>query len=221
MSIRQNLVFLLILCMVGCASKTTKQPSTGNSDEVEVTDANEQPADFDWSFSDIHGRAHEPFTSDDTKGIVIVFVTTDCPIANYYQPTLSRLSDEFTARDVPFFLCHSDRNATLEEVTKHADEFKPTASVLLDSDQTIARHLDAKVTPEAFLIDRDGKTQYRGRINDLYADYGKRRSAPRTNDLRVAIESFLAGENIASPKTRAVGCYISYPKKEMNDHADN
>ena len=64
------------------------------------------------------------------------------------------------------------------------------------------------MTPEAFLIDVRGDVLYRGRINDLYADYGKRRAAPRTHDLRDAIAALLEGREVDVAKTKPVGCYI-------------
>ena len=168
----------------------------------------------DWKFEDVHAKQHDPFANKDTKAIVLIFVTTDCPIANYYQPTLSKLTEEYAEKDVRFFLLHSDRDTKLEAAIKHAKEFKTKAPVILDRKQTIARRVDARRTPEAFLINREGKTLYRGRINDLYADYGKRRRVARTNDLKDAVDAFLAGKKIENSVTKAIGCYIPYPKKK-------
>lgn len=179
--------------------------------DATVTAATDQA---DWKFSDIHGVAHEPFADENTKAIVVVFITTDCPIANYYQPTLSRMTDDYANQGVQFYLCHSDRDTKLEEALEHTADFKPRAHVLLDNEQAIARRLEAKVTPEAFLVTREGTVAYRGRINDLYADYGKRRNTPRTNDLRDAVDRLLAGKPIETAVTRAIGCYIPYPKED-------
>ena len=44
----------------------------------------------EWKFVDIMGREHLPLAVPETKAIVVVFITTDCPIANGYQPELSR-----------------------------------------------------------------------------------------------------------------------------------
>lgn len=167
-----------------------------------------------WRFWDVKAKLHEPFAKQDTKAIVLVFITTDCPIANYYQPTLRRMTAEFADSGVQFFLLHSDRDTKQKDAVEHAKDFEIKAPVVLDANQKIARRVAARVTPEAFLVDRDGKIRYRGRIDDLYADYGKRRRTPQSHDLKNAIESFLAGEKIEKPKTKAVGCYIPYPKKK-------
>ena len=227
---RSPIFVLIVGICIGCGSQSSvetvsdnstvatgaKEAALANSDAATII-IDDTPA---WKFRDLLGNDHDPFQADGAKAIVVVFVTTDCPIANYYQPTLSRMTDEYAPQGVPFFLCHSDPDIEQEAAIKHAEEFKTKATVILDGNQAIAKRLDAKVTPEAFLVDRVGKTLYRGRINDLYADYGKRRSAPRTNDLTDAIDALLAGEPIATAKTKAIGCYIPYPKPDKEKDTD-
>jgi hypothetical protein len=64
------------------------------------------------------------------------------------------------------------------------------------------------VTPEAVVFDRAWNITYRGRINDLYADFGKSRATPSKHDLQEAIEATLVGRPVAEPTTKAIGCYI-------------
>ena len=165
------------------------------------------------AFTDIQGRPHA-ILNPPAKGIsVVVFITTDCPVANSYQPTLSRLSKQFGDLGVSFFLVHPSNRVSTEAASKHANEFNIQLPIILDPEQIIARRLNAKVTPEAFVIDEDGKTVYRGRIDDLYAGFGKKRREPTRHDLRDAISQSLAGQPIASPRTDAIGCIITYAAK--------
>ena len=163
-----------------------------------------------WKFEDTQSKVHNPFDDEKTKAVVLVFVTTDCPIANYYQPTLTTLTKQFAKKGIPFFQLHADPEAKVDVLRKHADEYKIAAPVIHDRDQVFAKRVGARVTPEAFLISRKGEIVYRGRIDDLYADFGKRRRVPRNHDLRDAIEHFVDGKDIKKSKTRAVGCYIPY-----------
>ena len=165
-----------------------------------------------WAFQDVNGQIHEPFKEKRTKAVVVIFVTIDCPISNYYQPLLSRMTQEYLAKGVQFVLCYSAHDTAVEEVQKHAKDFKIEACVILDSEQQLAKLLKAEVTPEAFILDRNRQCVYRGRINDLYADFGKRRRIPRTHDLKDALDALLSGKKIARPKTKAIGCYIFYTK---------
>ena len=86
--------------------------------------------------------------------------------------------------------------------------------VLLDSNQQIGKAADAKVTPEAFVIDGTGTIRYRGLINNLYAGFGKKRPAPTKHHLRYAIEAVLTGNPVATKQTKPIGCFIYYESNE-------
>jgi hypothetical protein len=70
-----------------------------------------------------------------------------------------------------------------------------------------------KMAPEVAVLGPDGKVLYRGRIDDLYVTYGKRRPAPTQHDLRDALDALLAGKAIAAPTAKVIGCYLPEPKK--------
>ena len=46
------------------------------------------------SVTDIKGKTHSPFNDKSVKGVALIFITTDCPVANYFHRS-SRL-DHFT-----------------------------------------------------------------------------------------------------------------------------
>ena len=91
-------------------------------------------------------------------------------------------------------------------------EYALTAPALLDPAHVLVRLAGVRVTPEAavFLHDQaPARPGYRGRLNNLYSDFGRRRPAPTRHDLREAIESALAGRLAALQTTPAVGCEIA------------
>jgi hypothetical protein len=66
----------------------------------------------------------------------------------------------------------------------------------------------AKVTPEAHVYLPDGSRIYRGRIDNTYATYGKRRPEATSHELRDALQAAVAGRRPATAVTEAVGCQI-------------
>jgi hypothetical protein len=50
---------------------------------------------------------------------------------------------------------------------------------------------------------------YRGRIDDQYSSFGKRRPAPTARDLEDLLTAVVKGEQVKFKTTPAVGCYIS------------
>jgi len=167
-------------------------------------------ANAPWSLPDLAGQTHEPFDKPTTRAIALVFITPDCPIANYYQPTLRILGDEFAERGVPLFMIHSDPDVTADSAQRHVAKFKIAAPVILDRDQSIARRVDAKITPEAIIVDRDGETLYRGRIDNFYEAIGRKRRAATEHDFRDALAAVADGRPVANPVTKALGCHIPF-----------
>lgn len=139
---------------------------------------------------------------------VVIFITTDCPIANRSAPEIERIRKDFAKKGVKMTLVHVAPDLANEEAAKHASDFSLGATVVVDRTHRLVAALGAQVTPEAFVVDREGRIRYRGRINDQFADYGARRVEPTTNDLRDAIEAVLAGRMVETPETEPIGCFI-------------
>lgn len=156
------------------------------------------------------GKTHSFDSQVDQRALVFVFVTTDCPIANSYQPLLAKLQQEYKSKGFQFVMVHEGPGQTLEKLRTHAKEFGVDFPMVMDADHAIARKLDAKKTPEAVVVGHSGKVLYQGRIDDLHQGFGKKRTAVTREDLRIALNELDAGKSISVPKTEAVGCFISY-----------
>ena len=140
--------------------------------------------------------------------LVLVFVDPQCPIANAYAPELRRIQAEYEPRGVAFALVYADPDRHEPEVRAHAAAFGHTAPLVLDTEQSLAAHTGATMTPEACVL-AQGELVYRGRIDDRYFALGKQRAAPTTRDLRDALDAVLAGQTPARDWKPAIGCYIA------------
>lgn len=159
----------------------------------------------------IDGRVYDPLTSKDKQAVVVVFVSPDCPIANAYQPILQRMADKYADSKIDFFEVHGPSTTTVEEARKHVETFNLKIPVVVDPQQKLARRLKARTTPEAFLLDgKTGQVLYRGKIDNLYEGFGKKRSRVTEHYLRDAIEAVLHSQPIAVAQTESVGCLIEY-----------
>jgi peroxiredoxin len=197
-------VFLAILVLLapdrGQARATLAPPAIGA-----------KVADF--SLADVDGRVHSLYGFKDKKAIVIVFVGTQCPIANLYVPGLIDLHKKYGEKGVQFLAINSNDQDTLEAVVAHARERKVPFPVLKDVSHKAADALGARRTPEAFVLDAAHTIRYRGRIDDQY-NYTSRRPAPAKTELKDAIENLLAGKPVATPESEVQGCVIGRDKEE-------
>jgi peroxiredoxin len=132
------------------------------------------------------------------RAIVVVFRSTLCPYSNSYNDALKEMSEDYAPKRVLFLAVHSDRWETDADIRAHADKHGHTFPVIRDADGRLARLLNARRTPEVFLMDGDGKLRYHGRIA---AKIG-------TPDLHNALDALLAGRPIKPIETRAFGCSI-------------
>jgi len=170
-----------------------------------------------FALKDIHRRNVSVDQFKDKTALVVVFVGTECPLANLYMPTLVEMHTKYADRGVQFIAINSNAMDTFVEVSAHAQERDVPFPVLKDFDHSVADAFGAKRTPEAFLLDADRVIRYRGRIDDQYG-IGYQRAEPTTRELPDAIDALLAGKPIAKPETEAPGCIIArVTKPRMND----
>jgi len=139
---------------------------------------------------------------------VLLFVAVDCPIANSYAPEINRLHADYAERGVALCLIYPE--STLEDaaVEGHREKFSLVPEGRVDRKHREVRRAGATITPEAAVFDREGTLRYRGRIDDLYADYRKRRREPTERTLREVLDRLLAGEAFEFFETEALGCFI-------------
>ena len=115
----------------------------------------------------------------------------------------------YASQGLRCLLLYEDARITPAAVRTHLDAYRYAGvAAAVDGDRAIARAAGASVTPEAVVVDRAGTVRYRGRIDNLYVDLGRRRHAATVHDLRDAIDAVLADRPVATPRTEALGCYI-------------
>jgi peroxiredoxin len=139
-----------------------------------------------------------PASLADHKAVVVLFLSTVCPYANYFAGHIRDLADSYGPRGVLFIGVNSNNWESREEVAEHARERGFRFPMLKDEGHPIADRLGADRTPEAFLVDASGRLRYRGWV----------KSKQESPDLRKALESVLEGRPVRRPRTKAFGCAV-------------
>jgi hypothetical protein len=159
---------------------------------------------------DLDNRLVDPFQmAADTRAIVFLFISVDCPISNRYAPDIRRLSETFAPRGVVFRLVYPNPAESPDAIRGHLKDYRYPGSALRDPRQQLARFAAATITPEAAVYDRQGRRLYLGRIDDRYVALGLERPAPTRHDLEEALDATLAGKPVRQPTAPAVGCFIA------------
>lgn len=162
-------------------------------------------------FKDVDGNVHTPLAPK--KASLLLFLLPDCPVSYAYAPEIKRICADYEPKGVNVFVVHSDPDVTPEEAKKHAKDYHLPCPVLLDPQHLLVKSTGATMAPEAAMVGPDGKVLYLGRIDDLFADYGKRRPEPKQHDLRNALDAMLAGKPIPGPTAKPIGCHLPALRK--------
>ena len=164
------------------------------------------------TLEDASGLEHTPLQGEPGDVVVVVFSSTDCPIANAMAPDLERAHKEAAESGARFYLVHARRDLTPEPVRTHATKYALTMPVLVDRDHALVDALDASVTPEAVVLrftePDDYEVVYQGSVNNLYSSVGNRRKDISEYHLRDAIRATATGGTPDVKHRPPFGCYI-------------
>ena len=150
----------------------------------------------------------KPFSLADAEKansyVVLMFIATQCPYSNGYNDRMRDMAAAYAKMGIQFVGINSNNTESVEETAAHAKQHGFGFPVLKDPGNKVADLYDARRTPEIFVIGRDGKLLYHGRIDDNSNDASKVTSP----DLKNALDALLAGQAVAKAETKAFGCTI-------------
>lgn len=144
------------------------------------------------------------------KATVLVFLLTDCPIANRYAPELRRIEEKYSKLGVKFYRVYVYGDIEAEEIAEHTKDYGYKSASFHDKGLKLTKKFSARVTPEVAVMTAEGKIQYMGRVDDMYVEHGRLRETEFRQDLRIALDEVLAGKKVSIPRTTALGCFIEY-----------
>lgn len=160
----------------------------------------------------VDGAKHK-IPHPESPATVLLFLSSDCPIANKYAPEIRRIQAQFEKQGVKFLRVYGDGYHEAEDLHEHTKVYEYTMPAILDSEQMIVVRCGATVTPEAVVLDAEGTIAYRGRIDDRHVDFGRYRQHASEHNLIDALTAVLSGEAPDTPRTKAIGCFLTQLKK--------
>lgn len=155
----------------------------------------------DFQVVDLQGASHS-FASLKGDTTVVVFLATRCPVSNAYNQRMKALYKDFSPKGVKFLFVNANFNESAKEVADHAKEVGFTFPLYKDSGN-VAELFNAQVTPETYVIDKQGIIRYHGAIDDAQNEARIRKSS-----LRAALDEVIAGKPVTIAETKAFGCTV-------------
>lgn len=154
----------------------------------------------------LDGKLHRPLDAK-AKAVVLIFVTTECPIANAYAPEIKRIIAAYQPNGISFYLVNVDPAIQVADARTHAKDYGYTCPILLDRKHVLVRLGPATATPEVAVYIK-GRLAYLGRIDNRYFALGKQRPKITSQDLRNVLDEIGMGKAPKFRRTQVVGCLV-------------
>ena len=156
----------------------------------------------------VHGQTYDLSVLAKQKLSVFFFLAPECPLCENYAVTIKDLRQKFGREEVSFYGIFAGETYSPNEITLYMARFQLPVKALKDPNYLLTEHFGASVTPEVFVVDSKGQLVYQGKIDNWIAALGKKRLQATRFYLEDALTASLAGREITTPKTEAVGCLI-------------
>ena len=186
-----NFIIILLICSLGCNEqgnyKLSKNKSHNYNDLIEF-------------------KQNLKKLSNDKKFKTIFFLDPECPMCVSYSVYINDIYEKFK-NDIDFIILYPSKLTSFDKIKNFEKKYKFNIPSVVDSNLIMTNYLDARITPECFLVDTSFKVLYSGLINDWAKDLGKTGSI-NNNYLESSIKNILSNKKIDIKKTNAIGCII-------------
>jgi thiol-disulfide isomerase/thioredoxin len=133
----------------------------------------------------------------------LCFTCNNCPAAIAYEDRFVEFTKKYADKGVKFIAINVNTGEDLEKMKQRAEEKGFNYPYAFDADGASAKAYGATNTPHIFVLNADQKVAYIGSFDDNM-DATK---ATKTY-LVDAVDSVLAGKEVAVSKTKPIGCGI-------------
>lgn len=149
---------------------------------------------------------------EQAKGFIVVFTCNSCPVSVANEDRIIALDNKYKAQGFPVIAINpnnpeSSSGDSFEKMKVRAKEKGFTFPYLLDDGQKIYPQYGATKTPHVFVLNKekgDYIVRYIGSIDDSARDA----NSATTPYVENAVDALLAGTEIETASTRAIGCSI-------------
>ena len=165
-----------------------------------------------FSLYDPEGNLFTLNHSSKSNAFLVMFICNHCPFVHHIRKELARLANDYLKRDVSIIAINSNDYETHpgdspEKMKDEIMEWGYNFPYLVDEDQSVAIAYQASCTPDFFLFDSQQQLVYRGQLDGVRPS----NDIPvNGRDIRAALDTLLAGDDVSEEQVPSVGCNIKW-----------
>jgi peroxiredoxin len=159
----------------------------------------------------VEGEKDTSLSLEDTKGnvTVVVFLGNHCPVVVAYEDRIIEFVNDYKAKGVKVVgvCCNDMESDRLPAMKVRVKEKGYNFPYGYDESGKVGKAYGAVVTPQFFVLDKNGVIRYTGAMDDNMNE-----SKVTKQYLRAAVDAVLNNETVEEPETQARGCGIRYKR---------
>jgi hypothetical protein len=170
----------------------------------------------DVSFTDLAGETRQLGAFSTQRATVIAMTSTSCPLSKKYLPTLAKLAETYSSREITWVLVNPRATDKPADMQAAAALLAGKALYVHDPKGALAHAVGAVTTADVIVLDAARTVVYHGAIDDQYGQ-GYAVDAPRHRYLADALDLLLANKQPLVAATSAPGCVLELQPKSVTE----
>lgn len=141
--------------------------------------------------------------------VVLVFLANHCPAVGQYEDRLIEFTKDYEGKNVRVvgISVSQQEGDKLPGIKNYMKDKGSNYVYAYDESQAVGKAYGASNTPHFFVLDKERKIRYIGKMDD-----NPNEAKASKNYVRDAVNALLAGKSPEVDETRPYGCGISYTK---------
>ena len=192
-----NIKYIVLLFLtISCSNKSQYNSTFEKAQKV-------------FHFTDIQGN--KITIKKNNKAKVFFMLDPECPLCKSYSQTINKIHNKYQ-NEVEFYGIFSSHVLMREKVINFTQKNQLKMTLIADTNHILVDFLDAKVTPECFLLNSKLEIIYNGLIDDWIKEIGRKGQSINNTYLENNINAYLNQDKIKIKQTKAIGCIIQRSK---------
>jgi thiol-disulfide isomerase/thioredoxin len=149
---------------------------------------------------------------------VYFFMLDECRICQELAPEINAIHQKYSAKSIGFVGLFPNFASKPSGIDRFKKKYNILFMTKTDYYKKMCHKFDAEILPTVVVFNETSqKLEYKGAINDLFYQAGKRRHQVSQHYLRDALDSLILGKSPELKQTQAVGCYINFNDNLINN----
>lgn len=148
------------------------------------------------------------------KGVIVIFDCNTCPYSQAYNDRIIALNKKYASQGYPVMTINANDSKispgdSFDEMAKLAKRKNYDFPYLIDETQEVSRAFGATNTPHVYVLKNEGgsfKVAYVGAIDNSAMNA----ASVTERYVENAVDALLAGKEVPTKSTKAIGCTIKY-----------